>query len=124
MQFRDMAFALIISFFLASGVVAQERGSRGEREEQQMKQLKEKVGISDEQAVKIKEIMKKARDDARAEFEKGDGDREARREIMMKHAEKSDAEIMKLLTKEQKAKYETLKKERQKEMKERRRDRE
>ena len=124
MQFRDMAFALVISLFLASGVVAQDRGPRGEREEQQMKQLKEKVGISDEQAAKIKEIMKKARDDARAEFEKGDGDREARREIMKKHVEKSDAEIMTLLTKEQKAKYETLKKERQKEMKERRRDRE
>lgn len=124
MRYSTIVFAVIISIFLSSGVAAQERGPRGDREEQQMKQLKEKVGISDEQAAKIKEIMKKARDDARAEFEKGDGDREARREIMMKHNQKSDAEIMKVLTKDQQVKYEELKKQRQKEMKERRRDRE
>jgi Spy/CpxP family protein refolding chaperone len=125
MQYRTMLCTLIISILFSSAVLAQPRsGERGNREEMQIKRLKEKVGITDDQAAKIKEIMKKAREDARAGMENGDGDREARREAMKKQMEKSDAEIMKLLTKEQKVKYEELKKERQKEMEQRRRDRE
>jgi Spy/CpxP family protein refolding chaperone len=73
---------------------------------------------------KVKAIMKKMREEAQADFENGDGDRDARREAMMKRIEKSDAEIMKLLTKDQKPKYEELKTERKKEMEQRRRDRE
>lgn len=102
--------------------LAQPRNGEG-RTEAQIKRLQEKVGLTDAQTVKIKEILQKARDEARKAFENGDGDRESMREMMMKSREKSDAEIMKLLTKEQKPKFEALRKEQQKEMQERMRER-
>lgn len=102
--------------------LAQPRNGEG-RTEAQIKRLQEKVGLTDAQTVKVKEILQKARDEARKAFENGDGDRESMREMMMKSREKSDAEIMKLLTKEQKPKFEALRKEQQKEMQERMRER-
>lgn len=124
MRFRTMLLIFVGSILFTMLGAAQPRmGDRGGREEAQMKRLKEKVGLTDDQMVKVKEILKKVREETRADFEKSDGDREARRIAMMKRTEKSDAEIMKLLSKEQKIKYEEFKKERQREMEERRRER-
>ena len=124
MRLWTIPLMLVGILLFTSFVAAQPRmGDRGGREEAQMKRLKEKVGLTDDQIVKVKEILKKVREETRADFEHGDGDREARRSAMMKRTEKSDAEIMKLLSKDQKIKYEEFKKERQKEMEERRRER-
>jgi Spy/CpxP family protein refolding chaperone len=125
MRLKSLSLMLFIVFTISAVVIAQPRsGDRGEsRAEAQLKRIKEKVQLTDSQAVKVKAIMQKAREEARAEFENSDGDRDAMRENMMKRMEKTDAEILKLLTKEQKPKYEEYKKERQKEMEERMRER-
>lgn len=122
MQTRRLFFVLIISAILSLGVSAQPRGGEG-RGDAQVKKMQEKVGLTDEQAAKVKAILQKAREEARNAFENGDVDREAMREMMMKSREKTDAEIMKLLTKEQKPKFEQYRKEQQKEMQERMRER-
>ncbi|MFZ4619251.1 MAG: Spy/CpxP family protein refolding chaperone [Bacteroidota bacterium] len=122
MMSRRLFFVLIVSAILSIGVLAQPRNGEG-RGEAQLKKLQEKVGLTDEQTAKVKEILQKAREEGRKAFENGDGDREAMREMMMKSREKSDAEIMKLLTKEQKPKFEAFRKEQKKEMEERMRER-
>ena len=121
MKARTLLILLIISLVIAAVSIAQPRG--GERGEAQLKRIKEKVGLTEEQTTKVKEIMQKAREEARQEFEDNGGDRESMREMIMKRMEKADAEILKLLTKEQKPKYEEYKKERQKEIQERMRER-
>ena len=123
MKFKYLLFILSVVFTISA--IAQPRsGDRGEsRAEAQLKRIKEKVQLTDSQAVKVKAIIQKAREEARAEFENSDGDRDAMQERMAKRMEKTDAEISKLLTKEQKPKYEEYKKERQKEMEERMRER-
>ncbi len=118
---RRLFIVLIISTILSLTVFAQPRGEN--RGDAQVKKMQEKVGLTDEQAAKVKAIMQKAREEARSAFENGDVDREAMREMMMKSREKTDAEIIKLLTKEQKPKFEQYRKEQQKEMQERMRER-
>lgn len=125
MKSRKLFAIIVLAAIFTFAAVAQPRmGERGEnRGEAQVKRIKEKVGLTDEQAAKIKEILQKSREEARAEFENSDGDRESMRESMKKRTEKTDAEIVKILTKVQKPKYEEYKKERQKEMQERMRER-
>jgi len=116
-------FRTVVIFLvgISVSVISQPRsGEREEREEIQVKRLQEKIGLTDDQIVKIKAIMKKARE----EFKQKDGNRETRREVMMKRLEHMDTEITQLLSKEQKKKYEAWKKERRKEMDERRKYRE
>ncbi len=124
MQSRRLFFVLIVSVILSIGIFAQPPGGGREgRGEAQIKKLQERVGLTDEQTAKVKEIMQKAREEGRKAFENSDGDRDAMRETMMKSREKTDAEIMKLLTKDQKPKFETLRKEQKKEMEERMKER-
>jgi hypothetical protein len=122
MTVHRLFFVVFMTAIFSLILTAQPRNGEG-RTEAQIKRLQEKVGLTAEQTVKVKEILQKAREEARQAFENGDGDREAMREMMMKSREKSDAEIMKLLTKEQKPKFEALRKEQQKEMQERMRER-
>jgi len=113
---------LMMMLFVSSGFA--QPGDRGEnRLEQTMTRIKEKVGLTDEQAVKVREIMKKAQEAMRAEFENSDGDREAMRAAMTKHMSKADSDIEKILTKAQKPKFEEYKKERQKEREQRMKER-
>ncbi|MFA5834482.1 MAG: hypothetical protein WDA22_13475 [Bacteroidota bacterium] len=123
MKSRKLFLMVILAAAVLTCAIAQPRMGRGDRTEAQLKRIIEKVGLSTEQSIKVKEVILKAREEARAEFDKNDGDRESMREIMKKRTEKTDAEILKLLTKEQKPKYEEYKKERQKEMEERMRER-
>ncbi|MEI7906042.1 MAG: hypothetical protein WCI84_01660 [Bacteroidota bacterium] len=125
MKFRTLCMVAVLALTFSFGVVAQPRmGERGEkRGEAQVKRIKEKVGLTDEQTAKVKDILQKSREEARAEFENSDGDRDAMRESMKKRMEKTDADIVKLLTKVQKPKYEEYKKERQQEMQERMKER-
>jgi Spy/CpxP family protein refolding chaperone len=122
MTVHRLSMIATLAIILVLGSFAQPRNGEG-RMEAQLKRLQEKVGLTDEQTVKVKEILQKSREEARKAFENGDGDRESMREMMMKSRERTDAEIMKLLTKEQKPKFEALRKEQQKEMQERMRER-
>lgn len=120
MNCRNLLLVLIIAVCMSSTIVSQPRGNRVEM---QLKRINDKVELTKEQTVKVKDLLQKAQDEIRAQFENGDGDREGRREAIMKQTEKTDAEIIKLLTKEQKVKFVEYKKERQKEMQERMKDR-
>ena len=122
MTVHRLFFVVIMAAIFSIVLIAQPRNGEG-RTEAQIKRLQEKVGLTAEQTVKVKAILQKAREEARQAFENGDGDREAMREMMMKSREKTDAEIVKLLTKEQTPKFEALRKEQQKEMQERMRER-
>ncbi|NUN68667.1 MAG: hypothetical protein HUU02_03045 [Bacteroidetes bacterium] len=124
MRQRTTFMIMVLFLFSAVTAVAQPRqGERGNREDVQTERMKEELGLTADQAAKVKAILKRSREETQAEFGNSDGDREARREAMMKRQEKNDAEIMKLLTPEQKKKYEEMKKERRKQMEERRRAR-
>ncbi len=120
MKPHALLFVILCSMFLPSIGSAQPRGNRVEM---QVQRIKEKVVLTDEQTVKVKAILQKAQEEIRVQFENNEDDREARREMMMKRMEKSDVQILKLLTSEQKQRYEEYKKERQKEMQERMRER-
>ena len=122
MKTRSWIAIIVTTILVAAGLQAQPRGGE-DRSEAQLKELKEKVSLTDDQTVKVRTIMKKAQEDRRAIWENSDGDREAMRGEMMKLMEKTDAEIAKVLTPKQMPKYEEYKKERQKRMQERMRER-
>lgn len=126
MQNRSL-FSLFLLMVVATvlSIAQPQPGMRGNREEMMLKRMKEQLNITDDQAVKIKAILTKVREEMQKQMENGSmqDDREAWREAMMKRTEKSDAEIMKVLTKEQQKKYQEMQKARQKEMEERRRER-
>ncbi|MDD8017264.1 MAG: hypothetical protein PHP42_02705 [Bacteroidota bacterium] len=103
-----------ILFLLGISVAQQQQ-----RSEQMVQRLKDSLSLSDQQVTKIKVILDKQREEGRKDWEAHQGDRDAMRSAMMKRMEKSDVEIEKLLTKEQKKKYEEIKKHRREMMQER-----
>lgn len=99
-----------------------ERISPEERIEREVKQLKDTLALTDEQAVKVKEIYSKNEEKRRAAFEKAresgeEPDREAMRKEMMAAMEAQNTEIKAVLTNEQKVKFESYLKARQERMK-------
>lgn len=119
---RMRIFLVRIGVLLAliSGVVlAQPPQNRPERT---MERLKEKLSLTKDQEAKIQSLLDKQREAIAKEREEHQGDREAMRAAMMKQRNEIDAEIEKILTKEQKKKYEEYKKERQEMMKKRMRE--
>lgn len=112
---------LMLMLLVASITVAQP--GRGNRAEMTSKKIKEKVGLTDQQSAKVKEILEKNQEKMRKEFETNDGDRSAMREAMQKLMKESDAEIEKLLTKEQIKKFDEYKKERNEEIRHRMKER-
>lgn len=87
--------------------------------EERTKQLKEQLKLDDEQTKKIEEIFKSAQEKMQEAMGNAQGDRDAMRKMMMDMRAKADKEIEALLTKDQKKKYDELKKEREKRMRER-----
>ncbi len=120
MNYRNLLMVLVAVAFISLSAFSQPRGNRVEM---QLKKIQEKVVLTSEQTAKVKNLLEKAQEEIRAQFENSDGDRQARREAMMKQMEKTDSSIVKILTKEQKPKYDEYKKERQKEMQDRMRER-
>jgi hypothetical protein len=120
MKYRKFLLVLIA---IACVIVTTVSQPRGNRVEMQLKKIQEKVRLDSAQTIKVKELLQKAQENIRAQFENGNEDRQARREAMMNQMEKTDSAIVKLLTKEQKPKYDEYKKERRKEMQDRMRER-
>jgi Spy/CpxP family protein refolding chaperone len=92
--------------------------------EQRLQMLKDSLTLSDTQAVQIKSILDKSQKQMQKDREANQDDRDAMRAAMTKNTEKTDAEIAKLLTPEQKKKYEEMQAQRRKQMQERMRNRE
>jgi Spy/CpxP family protein refolding chaperone len=74
--------------------------------------------LTPEQTAKIQKILDDAQKQAEIDRQKYQGDREAMMKAMRERWEKIDKEIEAVLTKEQKKKYEQIKKERQERMRE------
>jgi Spy/CpxP family protein refolding chaperone len=111
-------FVLVIltfTLFLSSYVFSQERG-RGFGDF--LERLKTELKLTPEQTAKIQKILDDAQKQAEIDRQKHQGDREAMMKAMRERWEKIDKEIEAVLTKEQKKKYEQIKKERQERMRE------
>jgi Spy/CpxP family protein refolding chaperone len=121
MRKSNIVFVLMLMLLVSSITVAQP--GRGNRTEMTLKKIKEKVGLTEQQTAKVKEILEKSQEKMRKEFETNDGDRSAMREAMQKLMKESDAEIEKLLTKEQGKKFDEYKKERNEEIRNRMKER-
>lgn len=91
--------------------------------EERAKQLKERLKLDDEQTKKVEEIFKSAQDKMQEVMGNTQGDRDAMRKTMIDLRAKADKEIEALLTKDQKKKYDEVKKEQEKRMRARMRER-
>jgi len=81
--------------------------------EERTQQLKDTLGLNEEQAGKILAIYKDADKQRQQLFDTAPDDRDARMAAMRSLGEKTDAKIEALLTPEQKAKYQEIVKQRQ-----------
>ena len=108
---------IVVLLFIFSIVIfscGQERQRAGRLSvEDQIKNLTEELGLSDEQAVKIKSILEEQRDEMRELFDSAAGDREGMRAQMAELREKADTKINKILDDEQKELYKKFQEERQ-----------
>ncbi|CUS97231.1 Spy/CpxP family protein refolding chaperone [Candidatus Chrysopegis kryptomonas] len=110
-----LAFAIAFISFILNFVSAQDRG-RGFG--MYLERLKRELNLTPEQVTKIQKILDSAQKQAEIDREKYQGDREAMMKATRERWEKIDKEIEAVLTKEQKKKYEQIKKERQERMRE------
>jgi Spy/CpxP family protein refolding chaperone len=106
---------LVLFIAITIPAVSQER-RRGF--EGYLERLKAELNLTPEQTAKIQKILNSAQKQAELDRQKYQGDREAMLKAMRERWEKIDKEIEAVLTKEQKAKYEKIKKERQERMRE------
>lgn len=94
-----------------------------ERVEMQALRLKEKLSLNEEQTSKVHEIIQRQEKQERKDREEHQGDRREMMKATVARMEKTDAEIEKVLTREQKRKFEDYKEERRQEMRERMKER-
>lgn len=109
---KTFTFALLILFSLifVNFMFSQQTG-RGYG--MYLERLKQELNLTPEQVVKIQKILDSAQKQAEIDREKYQGNREAMMKATRERWEKIDKEIEAVLTKEQKKKYEQIKKERQ-----------
>ena len=108
------ATVLLLGLFLTLGVMATAASAQGMMRatpEERGKALKDSLGLNDKQADSVIAIFKSMSARRQAAMDSVD-DRDARREVMMKLMSETDEKIEALLTPDQKAKYEAMKKER------------
>ena len=106
---------MFVPILIGIMVLAQAAAAQGMRRspEERAKQLKEQLSLNDEQTKKVTEIYTESQKAVMEKMQDGMGDRSVMREFMTKQTAKVDSLIGKLLTKEQAAKFEEVKKQRQ-----------
>lgn len=119
-KFLFQAIGLIVLFLTQQLIYAQ--GMMATPEERS-KRLKEQISLTDEQATQVTKIFESAQQEMMQKRDSLQGDRAAMRSAMMEMVSKTDKAIEKILTAEQKKKYEELKKERRQQLQQRRSDR-
>ncbi len=107
----SISASLILLLFIFIGVMLSQ--DRGRGYEMFLERLKQELSLTPEQVVKIQKILNSAQKQAELDREKYQGDREAMMRAMRERWEKIDKEIESVLTKEQRKKYELIKKERE-----------
>lgn len=113
---KSLYATLLILFVAFTFTLSAQPQQRGER---MIQRLKDSLSLSADQVTKIKTILDKQQEEGKKDWDANQGDRDAMRALMMKRMEKSDIEIEKILTKEQKKKYQEIKKQRSDRMRER-----
>ncbi len=105
-----LIYALVAVFVFTTLIAQPQRRTPEER----TKQLTEQLSLDKKQQAQVLEIYKQNDKKREAMFSdmQGSGDRDAAREKMMKLFEETDKQIEKILTKDQKKKFDDLKKER------------
>jgi Spy/CpxP family protein refolding chaperone len=108
---RKIAFTLMFIILCSSFIVAQ---PNRRTPEERTKQLTEQLTLDKKQQAQVLKVYTENDKKREAMFAdmQGSGDRDAAREKMMKLFEETDKQIEKILTKDQKKKYDDLKKER------------
>ncbi|KAA3611289.1 MAG: hypothetical protein D8M58_15075 [Calditrichaeota bacterium] len=101
----------ILVLFSVTIACSQERGRRFSLEDQ-IKNLKENLELTDEQVEKIKPILEKQREQMQEMRDNFDGERSEMREAMTEIREETDKKINEVLTDEQKEKYQEIQEER------------
>lgn len=119
-KFLFQAIGLIVLFLTQQLIYAQ--GMMATPEERS-KRLKEQISLTDEQVTQVTKIFESAQQEMMQKRDSLQGDRAAMRSAMMEMVSKTDKAIEKILTAEQKKKYEELKKERRQQLQQRRSDR-
>lgn len=108
----------LLALFILSITISALSQERRRGFEGYLERLKKELNLTPEQTEKIQKILESAQKQAELDRQKYQGDREAMLKAMRERWEKTDKEIEAVLTKEQKAKYEKIKKERQERMRE------
>ena len=122
MNNRKMAATALVVAVLALAQTAAMGQGRGMRSpEERANQLKEQLALTDSQTVKATKIFQDGQKKMQDMMGSNMGDREAMRASLTKMTASQDTLIEKLLTKEQLAKFEALRKERQQRMRQPRR---
>lgn len=123
---NKLVYLLAISLFFAfsSNSFSQDgpprgKGMQGNRAENMLKELKEKLSLKTDQEAKIKDIITKNFEQMRAERDKSQGDFGGMRETMMKMRDKMNSEIETVLNKKQKEEFKKYIEEQQKMRKQR-----
>ena len=111
---RHTILLLFIGALFASASTSEALAQRQQPSpEQRTERLKDSLSLSDEQTAGVLKIFQDMDEQRKAMFESGSDDRAARMQAMRDLATKTDEKIEALLTDEQKAKYQELKKQRQ-----------
>ncbi|HEY5614793.1 MAG TPA: hypothetical protein VIL52_02145 [Bacteroidota bacterium] len=122
MNNRKMAATALVVALLALAQTAAMGQGRGMRSpEERANQLKEQLALTDSQTVKVTKIFQDGQKKMQEMMGSNMGDREAMRASLATMTASQDTLIEKLLTKEQLAKFEALRKERQQRMRQPRR---
>ena len=122
MNNRKMAATALVVALLALAQTAAMGQGRGMRSpEERAQQLKEQLALTDSQTVKVTKIFQDGQKKMQEMMGSNMGDREAMRASLATMTASQDTLIEKLLTKEQLAKFEALRKERHQRMRQPRR---
>jgi len=110
---KFMLANIFILFLLVTFSCSQEQG-QGRRfsPEDQLKNLTEKLELTEEQADSIKSILKIQREEMQEMRDSFEGERYEMRDAMMEFREETDKKINKILSNEQKGKYQEMQEER------------
>jgi Spy/CpxP family protein refolding chaperone len=121
---KIVRYLALVGLAVFTAQVAGAQGYRGrmtpeQRAEADLKDMKEKLSLTDEQATKVEAILKDRAKQAAEDREKSGGDREAAMNLMREHGKKFDEQIDAVLTPEQLTKMKALRDDRRKRMRDR-----
>ncbi|HKI78269.1 MAG TPA: Spy/CpxP family protein refolding chaperone [Ignavibacteriaceae bacterium] len=109
---------LVFSFVILTGANAFAQG-RGQNQNDRVEAIKKTLSLTDKQTEKVKAIYTKSREDMQKTREENMGDRDAMMKALKENTERTNKEIEKILTPEQKKKFTVLKEQWKKEREER-----